>query len=117
MRRQTVSLYDRKTANITVSKEAVLIGWRCPTSNLWRILLVNCVITVDNTQTLMLNENLQMQDPQYHLPMTAQMLEQINAFTEAPTDTIKNVYKLTSIEREGRYLHGAAGFPTKATWL
>ena len=38
-------------------------------------------------------------------------------FTKAPTNTINNVYKLPSIERAVRYLHGAAGFPTKTTWL
>ena len=112
-----VSLYDIKTANITVSEEAVLTGWRCPTSNLWHIPLVNCVITNDNTQTLLLNENLQPQDPQYHLPTTAHMLERINAFTEAPTDTINNVYELPSIERAVRYIHGAALFLTNTTYL
>ena len=45
------------------------------------------------------------------------MLERINAFTEAPTDTINNVYELPSIELSVRYLHRAAGFPTKAAWL
>ena len=35
----------------------------------------------------------------------------------SPTDTISNVYELTSMERAVRYLHGAAGFPTKATWI
>ena len=45
------------------------------------------------------------------------MLEEISAFTETPTDKINNVYELPSIERAVRYLHGAAGFPTKANWL
>ena len=30
---------------------------------------------------------------------------------------INNVYELPSIEPAIRYLHGAAGLPTKATWL
>ena len=49
--------------------------------------------------------------------MPAQMLERINVFTETPTNTINNMYELPSIERAVRYLHGAAGFPTEATWL
>ena len=49
--------------------------------------------------------------------MKAQMLERINAVTPAPTNTINNVYELPSIERAVRYLHGAAGFPTKETLL
>ena len=115
MRRQKVSIYDGKTAKRTVADEAVLTGWRCHTSNLWHIPLVNCVITNDNTQTLLLNENLQPQDPRYHLPTTVHILEQINVFTEAPNDTTNNVYELPSIERAVRYLLGAAGFPTKTT--
>ena len=95
----------------------MLTGWRCPKSNLWRIPLVNCVITNDNTQTLLLSENFQLQYPQDLLPTTAHMLERINVVTEAPTDTINNVYELPIIEHAVRYLHGAAGFPTKATWL
>ena len=51
------------------------------------------------------------------IPTTAKMRDRINFFTEAPTDTIDNVYELPSIERAVRYLHGAAGFPTKTTWL
>jgi hypothetical protein len=31
--------------------------------------------------------------------------------------TILNVYELPSIEQTIRYLHAAADFPTKATWL
>ena len=35
----------------------------------------------------------------------------------APDEAINNVYELPSTEPTIRYLHGAAGFPTKATWL
>ena len=34
-----------------------------------------------------------------------------------PTEVINNVYELPTIEPAIRYLHGAAGFPTKATSL
>ena len=36
---------------------------------------------------------------------------------EQGTDTIGNVYELPSIEQTIRYLHEAAGLPTKTTWL
>ena len=36
---------------------------------------------------------------------------------EQGTDTIGNVYELPSIEQTIWYLHAAAGFPTKTTWL
>ena len=45
------------------------------------------------------------------------MQERINMVIASPTDTINNVYELPSMERAVRYLHGAAGFPTKATWV
>ena len=102
---------------MTISEEAVLKGWRCPRANLWRIPLVKCAITNKNTQTLLLNKHSQTQSGRYVVPTTAKMRERINLFTEAPTDTINNVYKLPSIERAVRYLHGDAGFPTKTTWL
>ena len=36
---------------------------------------------------------------------------------EQGTDTIGNIYELPSIEKNIRYLHAAAGFPTKTTRL
>lgn len=32
-------------------------------------------------------------------------------------ETINNAYKLPSTEKEIQYLHAAAGFPMKETWL
>ena len=58
-----VNLYNGKTARITVSEEAVLKGWRRLKSNLWHIPHLNSEITNDNNQTLLINENLQPQDP------------------------------------------------------
>ena len=34
---EEVNIYDGRTARIQVSEEAVLKGWRCPHTNLWRI--------------------------------------------------------------------------------
>ena len=50
------------------------------------------------------------------------MLEHIDLFNNDPArpsaaEAIHNVYELPSIERTIRYLHAAAGFPTKATWI
>ena len=57
----------------------------------------------------------------YVLPSTTGVLQHIAAFTASdwppPSDSINNVYKLPSIERSVRYLHGAVGFPTKKNWL
>ena len=48
------------------------------------------------------------------------MLKHIEIFKKdrpSPAEAINNIYKLPSTELEIKYLHGAAGFPTKATWL
>ena len=50
------------------------------------------------------------------------MFEKINIFAQEPahylkTDVINNVYELPSIGHAVRYLHAAAGFPTKETWI
>ena len=48
------------------------------------------------------------------------MLKHIEIFKKdrpSPSEDINNVYELPSIEPAIRYLHGAAGFPTKATWI
>lgn len=46
------------------------------------------------------------------------MLAHIELFSKPnPAEAINNLYELPSIERAVRYLHAAAGFPTKATWL
>jgi hypothetical protein len=34
-----------------------------------------------------------------------------------PNDHVQNVYDLPSVPSAIRYLHAAAGYPTKATWL
>jgi len=54
----------------------------------------------------------------YKVPSSAAMLEHIELFSRPnPHEAINNVYELPSIKKAVRYLHSAAGFPTKATWL
>ena len=36
--------------------------------------------------------------------------------TPSPSETIANLYQLKTKPEVIRYLHAAAGFPTKATW-
>ena len=48
------------------------------------------------------------------------MIKHIDIFKNdrpSPSEAINNVYEFPSIEPAIRYLHGASGFPTKATWL
>ena len=118
-----VNLYDEQSVKITVSEEAVLKGWRCPHTKLWRIPLQNHITNL-TTQTVLLNgpTGLHSKNQMYVVPNTADFLEKMNIFTQEPahppqTDTINNVYELPSIGRAVRYLHAAAGFPTKVAWM
>ena len=57
-------------------------------------------------------------DSLYKVPSSATILEHIKLFSRLNlSEAINNVYELPSIEKAVQYLHGAAGFPTKATWL
>jgi len=118
-----VNIYDGHTARIVVSEAAVLKGWRCPQSKLWRVPLQSHVTDL-NMHTLLLDgpTGCESLNSLYTVPSSAAMLDHIELFTSNPhrpnpTEAINNVYELPSIEKAVRYLHGAAGFPTKATWL
>jgi hypothetical protein len=92
---EEVNVYDGKTTTILPTKAAVLTGWRDKLTGLWRVPLRQQVDNV-NTDTQQLSN------------------EQSHAITE---EVASNVYDLPSTERVIRYLHAAAGFPTKSTWL
>ena len=49
-----VNIYDGRTVKITVSEEAVLKGWRCLRTRMWRIPLKHTVRN-EQTDTLILN--------------------------------------------------------------
>ena len=56
----------------------------------------------------------------YEVPHKSAMLEHLAVFIQdipPLREAINNVYKIASIKKYIRYLHGAAGFPTKHTWL
>eukprot|EP00804_Cyclotella_cryptica_P002412 CCRYP_004109-RA/>CCRYP_004109-RA protein AED:0.25 eAED:0.31 QI:0/0/0/1/0.33/0.25/4/0/631 len=111
-----VNFYDSATINIT--ERAVLTGYRCPRTGLWRIPLRPATVN-DNTDTLILDSKcgLQSTHPRYHVPTPTHIREHLQASLQCNTDHILNVYELPSIEQSIRYLHAAAGFPTKSTWL
>ena len=118
-----VNLYDGRTAKMVVSEQAVLTGWRCPVTNLWRV-PISPHVTADNlnTHTLLLDgpTGCESLNVMYDIPASAQMLEQIKLFNNDParpnsTEAINNVYELPSIERAVRYLHGAAGSLLKSS--
>ena len=116
-----VNIYDGKTTKIYITEEAVLRGYRCPDSKLWRIPLTDTV-TNQNTQTVLLNspDGRQSLNSMYHVPSTEDIMSKLNILLDQrpdPREAINNVYDMPSIEPAIRYLHAAAGFPTKSTWL
>ena len=98
--KDTVNIYDANDTIITVTKDAILRGWRDTGIKLWRIPLVKVVRNV-NTDTIIVNK-----PPTEFLP------------DRPPTEeAIHNVYELKTSPELVRYLHAAAGFPTKPQWI
>ena len=95
-----VNIYDANDTTITVTKGAILRGWRDNNTNLWRIPLVPMVRNL-NTDTALLNR-----PPSEFL-----------SNRPSPAEAVHSVYELKTQPELVRYLHAAAGFPTKPTWL
>ena len=88
---------------------------------MWRIPL-QPHISNNNTDTLLLNRptGTESLNTTHTVPNSARILQHIKTNCDdrpALEEAINNVYELTSTEPIICYLHGAAGFPTKATWL
>ena len=98
--KDTVNIYDANDTVISVTKGAILRGWRDPAINLWRIPLVDMVRN-NTTDTVIVNR-----PPTEFLPARP-----------PPSDAIHNVYELKTQPELVRYHHATAGFPTKPTWL
>ena len=75
-----VNIYNGCTANITVSEAAVLKGWRCPQTKLWRVPLQDNG-TSTNTDTLLLDGSTPSEslNAMYVLPSAASMCQHIAA--------------------------------------
>ena len=118
------AVYDKDEVNfypankIHITEESVLQGYRCPRTKLWRIPLMNTV-TNDNMDTILLDSpcGMKSKNTTYVIPTTAKVTDHIRAMMEIKEESISNVYELPSLEQAIRYLHAAAGFPTKTTWL
>jgi hypothetical protein len=115
-----VNYYKKATTKISVSEDAVLQGWRCPRDKLWHVPLVPDVWNL-NTDTILLDH------PLGHLSLHAMYEVANTTLTCQHIDAIfwlahcrkyiHNVYELPSLEPTICYLHAAAGFPPKSTWL
>ena len=115
-----IKFYDGRTAKIKVSKAAVLQGWRCPHERLWQIPLTSDVKNI-NTDTLLLDipHGCDTLNSFYSIPPVSAMRRHIDAMRDRPplAEAINHFYELPSVYPAIRYLHAAAGFPTKSTWL
>ena len=90
-----VTIHDDNEITIQTRKPAVLQGWRDKTG-LWRL---DC----EDTKTNRIERK-----------STAPGRQ---PSTSGKPDSAANVYTLPSIKRATKFLHAAAGFPTKDTWL
>ena len=103
--KEEVNIYDANDVKITVTRGAILRGWRCEETGLWRIPVCPTIrshnVTNLNTQTILVKES-----PSELLPRRP-----------PPTEAIANVFELKTQPELVRYYHAAAGFPTKPTWL
>jgi len=122
--KKEVNYYDAKTTQINISNAAVLTGWRCPKTRLWQVPLVKHPTNV-NVDTLLLDhptkcENL---NSLYNVKTARATREHVRRLpgqspaVPCPMEHINNIYELPSIEQTVRYLHAAAGHPTKHTWM
>ncbi len=94
----TVNIYNTNNTMITVTKGAILQGWR--ENNIYHIPLVDMVRN-NNTNTVVINR-----------PPTKFLTKRL-----PPAEATFNVYKLKTQSELVRYHHAPAGFPTKPTWL
>ena len=85
------NIYDGKKVKIVISEKSVLKGYRCKNSGLWRIPLKNTI----------LNEN-----------MDTIIIDRPNQ-----GELISHIFELPSTENTIKYMHAAAGFPVKETWI
>ena len=116
-----VNVYDSRTARVHVSEAAVLQGWQCPRKRLWRIPLSSNVKDI-NTDTLLLDspDGRSYLNTLYHVPPVSAMQSHIEAMCPVPCHGKQSTMSPNCQAQSplfATYLHAAAGFPTKATWL
>ena len=116
------AVYDEHEVNfyeankVKIDAKSVLRGYRCSRTGLWRVSLPDHILN-ENTDTLLLDAEggEQSLNRMYGVPTSKQIRDHLSASEARDPDSINNVYELPSMEQSVRYLHGAAGFPTKAT--
>ncbi len=95
-----VNVYDASNTKVIVTRQMILRGWLDKDANLYRIPLVPIVLN-NNTNTVLV-----------HKPPTQFLPDR-----PPPTKAVHNIYELETQPDLVRYLHAAAEFPTKQTWI
>jgi hypothetical protein len=115
-----VNFYNARTTKITVLEEAILTGWQCPHQKMRCVPLVPMVTNL-NTDMLLLDHpsGLDSLNAMYTVSSSTVACNHVALHLGKPAhcDHIHNVYELPSVKPNIQYLHGAAGFPTRASWL
>ncbi len=96
--KEAVNIYDANDTAITLTRGAILRGFKCPMTGMWRIPLVDLVRN-NNTDTVIVNY-----PPSEFLPARP-----------SPADAIHNVYELKTQPELVRYYHAEAGFPRETS--
>jgi hypothetical protein len=115
-----VNFYNSMTTKIKVLAAAILKGWPCTRAKLWCVSLVT-IVRNENADTLLLDHphNHDCLNLTYNVESITITQEYINSIMLQAIGWkyIHNVYEVPSIAPTVRYLHAAAEFPTKASWL
>jgi hypothetical protein len=98
--KEEVNIYDANNTIISVTRGAILCGFKCPMTGMWCIPLIDLVRN-NNTKTVIVNR-----PPLEFLPARP-----------PPTKAIHNVYELKTQPKLVHYYHATAGFPMKPMWL
>jgi hypothetical protein len=101
--KEEVLVFDAETAKVNIEGKAVMRGWRCPQTRLWRVPIRQKWSNL-NTDTLLLSAE-----------ATDIIMNKRN--NAKPTDFVNSVYELPNLEQVIAWYHAAAGYPTKTTWL
>ena len=103
--KEDVKVYNTKDVEIKVKRDAILRGWRDKDTGLWRIPLEEGA----TQQTV--------SDPDKQTILSAQKSAAEIIKKQDYDDFMCSVYELATQPEIVRFLHAAAGFPTKTTWL
>eukprot|EP00804_Cyclotella_cryptica_P021373 CCRYP_016768-RA/>CCRYP_016768-RA protein AED:0.31 eAED:0.20 QI:0/0/0/0.66/1/0.66/3/0/521 len=111
-----VNFYDSNKIHINAT--SILQGYRCPHTGLWRVPLRQITCNINN-DTLILDSpcGTKSLNTKYVVPSTEEICALLASSSTREQHSILNVYELPSIQQTIRYLHAAAGFPTKTTWM